>query len=81
MANNLPSSKPAPPAAASSISAEALIGIGMTVAWLGLLCVMLGWAQWLRRVPEHAWIWLGLGVVLLVGGGFAAMTGNSRKKR
>ena len=79
MANN-PPTRPAPPAASSSISAEALIGIGMTVAWLGILGVMLGWAQWLRQVPGQAWLWLGLGAVGLVVGALTAMAGNSRKK-
>jgi formate hydrogenlyase subunit 3/multisubunit Na+/H+ antiporter MnhD subunit len=79
MANN-PSTPPARPAASSSISAEALIGIGMTVAWLGILGVMLGWAEWLRQVPTWAAIWLVLGVVCLVVGALTAMAG-SRKKR
>jgi uncharacterized membrane protein len=69
------------PQSTPTISAEAIIGIGITVAWLGILCLMLGWAQWLRHVPAAAWIFLPLGAVLLVVGALGAMMGNSRKKR
>ena len=78
MANNPPTRQA--PASSSSISPEALVGIGMTVAWLGILGVMLGWAQWLRQLPGWAGIWLVLGVVCLVLGALTAMAG-SRKKR
>lgn len=69
------------PQSTSFISAEAIIGIGMTLTWLGILCLMLGWAQWLRNVPAAAWIFLPLGAVLVVVGALGAITGNSRKKR
>lgn len=62
------------------MSPEAIIGLGVTVAWLGLLCVMLGWAQALRQVPPAAWIWLPLGAVLMVGGGLIAVLGHARKR-
>ena len=65
----------------ASMSPEAIIGLGITVAWLGLLCVMLGWAQWLRHVPSAAWIWLPLGGVLMIAGGLAAFIGQSRKQK
>jgi hypothetical protein len=62
------------------MSAEAIIGLGITVCWLGLLCVMLGSAQALRQVPAAAWIWLPLGAVLMAAGGVTAMIGQSRKR-
>jgi hypothetical protein len=71
-----------PPRSRNAImSPEAVIGLGVTVAWLGLLCVMLGWAQALRHVPAAAWTWLPLGAVLMVAGGLAAFVGHSRKAK
>lgn len=64
----------------SSISAEALVGIGMTLAWLGLLGLLLGWAEWLRHELAIAWIWLPLGAVVMVVGAITAMIGSGRKK-
>ena len=63
------------------MSAEAIVGLGITIAWLGLLCVMLGWAEALRKVPAAAWIWLPLGAVLIVVGGLAAFMGRPAKRR
>ena len=62
------------------MSPEAVIGLGITIAWLGLLCLMLGWAQALRQVPASAWIWLPLGAVLMIVGGLGAVFGHSRKR-
>ncbi len=62
------------------MSPEAIIGLGITVAWLGLLCVMLGWAEALRQEPAVAWIWLPLGAVLIVAGAIAAMTGRGKRR-
>ncbi|MGI9086794.1 MAG: hypothetical protein ACR2HH_03475 [Chthoniobacterales bacterium] len=64
----------------SSISAEALVGIGMTLTWLGLLGILLGWAEWLRKVPSVAVIWLSLGAVMMIVGAITAVAGR-RKKR
>ena len=61
------------------MSPQAIIGLGVTVAWLGLLCLMLGWAEALRQVPAAARIWLPLGAVLMIGGGIGAFVGQSRK--
>jgi len=71
-----------PPRSRNAImSPEAIIGLGVTVAWLGLLCVMLGWAEALRHVSAVARIWLPLGAVLMIGGGIGAFVGHSRKGR
>ena len=56
------------------MSSEALVGTGITVAELGILCLLLGWAEHMRSVPKLAWTWLALGVVLFVLGGIAALS-------
>jgi hypothetical protein len=55
------------------ISPEAIIGIGITIAELGLLCLMLALAEHLRSVPKIALIWLALGAVLMIVGGLTAV--------
>lgn len=65
----------------ATISSEALIGIGITVAWLGLMCLLLGWAQHMRSVPKSAFLWLALGAVLFVVGGLAAVSAKSKDHR
>ena len=74
------SEKPSP-SETPTISAEAFIGIGITIAGLGVLCLLLGWAQHMRSVPAIGWIWLVLGVVLLVLGGLAVAFPRSRNRR
>lgn len=64
-----------------SISAEAIIGIGITVAALGVLCLLLGWAQWMRVEHAVAMIFLPLGALLVAGGAIGAIVGQSRKRR
>ena len=63
------------------ISSEALVGIGITIAELGLLCLMLGLAEHLRSVPKIARIWLALGAVLVIGGGLTAALPRFRDRR
>jgi hypothetical protein len=65
-------SEKSPQAGTHLISPEAIIGIGVTIAELGVLCLLLGWAEYMRFVPAIAWIWLALGAVLFVLGGLAA---------
>jgi hypothetical protein len=63
------------------ISPEAIIGIGITIAELGVLCLLLGWAEYMRSVPAIAWIWILVGIVLVVLGGLAAVFAWSKKRR
>jgi len=70
-----------PQAGPPVISPEAIIGIGITVAEFGVLCLLLGWAEYMRSVPAIAWIWLPLGAVMLILGGLAAASAWSKKRR
>lgn len=69
---------PAPaPAPARRMSAEAAIGTGVTIAALGVLCLLLGWAQSMREEHGAAWVLLIIGAVMLVVGGVFAFLGQS----
>lgn len=70
-----------PRTAPSSISAEALIGTGVTIASVGGLFLLLGWAQWMRQVPDAAVILLIIGAVLTVGGIIVSMMGRGKRDR
>jgi len=74
------SEKPSP-SETPTISAEAFIGIGITIAFLGILCLLLGWAQHMRSVPTMGWIWLAVGAVLFVLGGLAAAFPRTMERR
>ena len=74
------SEKPSP-SETPTISAEAFLGIGITIAGLGVLCLLLGWAEHMRSVPTMGWTWLALGVVLLILGGVAVTFPRSRDRR
>ena len=63
------------------MSAEAMIGLGITIAALGLLGLLLGWAQHMRSVPESAMLWLGVGAVCVILGGIIAAAARARKGR
>ena len=65
----------------SLLSAEAVIGLGITIGAIGLLVLLLGWAQYMREVREAAFILLPLGAFLLVVGGIVTFLGHSRKQR
>ena len=62
------------------MSPEAIIGIGITVAELGLLCLLLAGAEYMRSVPRIALIWLVCGVVLVAAGGLAAASAWSKNR-
>jgi|GEM_PF-1229035 len=63
------------------MSPEALVGIGITVAWLGIMCLLLGWAEQMRSVPKVALIWLVLGAVLVIAGGLVAAVPRINERR
>ena len=62
------------------MSAEAVVGTAITVASIGLLFLMLGWAQYMRQVHDAALIMLVIGAVLFVAGCIGTMIGQSRKR-
>ncbi|MDQ6626762.1 MAG: phage holin family protein [Verrucomicrobiota bacterium] len=64
-----------------SNNSEGIIGIGITIAALGILCLLLGWAQWMREVHDVAMTFLILGAVMVLVGGVTAMMGQARKRR
>lgn len=65
----------------AAISPEALIGLGITIGALGLLGLMLGWAEQMRSVPKVAILWFGLGAAFVVLGGIIAALARIRKGR
>lgn len=62
------------------ISAEAIIGTGVSVAATGVLLLLLGWAQVMRGVHPASWILLGLGAVFVVIGGITAAAAPRRRQ-
>ena len=64
----------------SSVSAEAIVGIGITIGTLGVLCLLLGLAQTMRLERDSAVIFLPLGAIMVLGGGIAALMGSFRKR-
>lgn len=74
-------SAPSPAPRKTFMSAEAMIGTGITVGMIGLLFVMLGWAQHMREAKEAAWILLPIGAVLLIVGAIAALSGGVMRYR
>lgn len=59
---------------------EAVVGTGITIASLGVMFLLLGWAQMMREVEAAAWILLPIGAVMLVAGGLAAAFAHAGKK-
>ena len=64
----------------AAMSAEALVGLGITIAALGFLGVLLGWAQYMRSVPESAMSWLGVGGGCVVLGAIIALAGRAKRR-
>jgi hypothetical protein len=75
------SSKHSGPLRVSSISSEAIIGIGITIAALGVLSLLLGLAEHFRSVPTVATVWFVAGAVLAIVGGLIAGFAQVRKRR
>ena len=65
----------------TSDSSEGIIGIGVTIGAIGVLFLLLGWAQSMREVPSAAMILCIIGAVFVVGGIVVAASGKSRKSR
>ena len=72
---------PKRPSESAAMSAEALVGLGITIAALGLLGLLLGLAQHMRSVPESAMLWLGVGAACVIVGGIIASAARARKRR
>jgi hypothetical protein len=64
-----------------AMSPEAMIGLGITVGSLGLLGLLLGWAQQMRDVPNSAAVWFALGAVLAIVGVLIVAIGGVRRRR
>lgn len=62
------------------MSAEAVIGTGISMAAIGVLFLMLGWAQYMREVKGASLILLIIGGALFVVGAAATMMGRSKKR-
>ena len=60
------------------MSAEALVGTGITIAGLGFLFLLLAWAQHMRSVPHSAFAWLVVGIVTTVLGLIIAAAGKAK---
>ena len=72
-----------PPAAAGTvrrISREGVVGTGITVAAIGVLFLLLGWAQWMRLERNAAIILLLIGAVLLIAGAVTTMFAPAEKQ-
>jgi len=65
----------------AAISSEALTGLGITIGALGLLGLLLGWAQQMRSVPDGAMLWVGIGAGCVVVGGMIAAAARAKKGR
>lgn len=74
------SGKPGP-SRTPTISPEALIGIGITIGALGLLCLLLGLAEHLRSVANVALVWFVLGAALAIAGILIAGFAGVQKRR
>src|SRR5215213_8665861 len=63
------------------MSGEALIGTGITIWAIGVLLLLLGWAQCMREEGESMTILLAIGALLFLGGGVIWMKGSGQAKR
>jgi hypothetical protein len=65
----------------AAISSEALVGLGITIAALGLLGLLLGLAEQMRSVPSVAMLWFAFGAVFVILGGLIAAAARVWKRR
>jgi len=65
----------------AAISSQALVGLGIAIAALGVLGLLLGWAQQMRSVPDGAMVGFGIGAVCVVVGGMIAAAARLKKCR
>ena len=63
------------------MSPEALIGLGINIASLGLLGLLLVSAQYMRSVASWAAVWFAFGAVLAVVGLVVVALAGARKRR
>lgn len=63
------------------MSPEAMIGTGISIASLGLLGLLLGWAQQMREVLNWAAVWCAIGAVLTIVGLLIVAVAGARKRR
>ena len=64
-----------------AMSAEAMVGLGITIGALGLLCLMLGWAEHMRAISKYTMVWLACGAGMVIVGGILAALARSRGPR
>jgi hypothetical protein len=64
----------------AAMSPEALIGLGITIGALGLLGLLLGWAQQMRSVPQSAMLWLSVGGACVILGVIIAVAARAKKR-
>ena len=76
-----PTEQPTPRNTTRTLSAEAIIGTGVTIASLGVLFLLLGWAQAMRHVHPASWVLLAIGAVFVVVGVILALLAPKREKR
>ena len=68
------------PKSKRSFSSEAVIGTGVTIAAIGVLFLLLGWAQAMRQVHSASWILLAIGAVFAFIGAVITLMAPKRKQ-
>ncbi|MFL6596210.1 MAG: hypothetical protein ACJ8HQ_12270 [Chthoniobacterales bacterium] len=64
----------------TALSAEAMIGLGITIGMFGVLFLLLGWAQVMRQARDSSVILLVIGGVMFAIGAIAALSGSRRRR-
>jgi uncharacterized sodium:solute symporter family permease YidK len=68
------------PTRTTALSAEAMIGLGITIGMFGVLFLLLGTAQVMREAKESSVILLVIGGIMFVLGAILSLTGSKRKR-